>query len=197
MTVITAYRVCKQHEPGPKTAYMQEHTIQYADKDLRPFIIDPHRQTVIDLEYFLQKLKDKVHHVLIFIDANEDEQHQFQEQGHDVQLVTNKGFHVDGRHNGSLGTMMDNYGLINRIKELNDGILPNTHNRGTRQIDFVICTEGLLDFIIRVVFLYSSVSGSDHKGLFADLNTAGLAGEGPEGLKKPQFRNLRLDDPRV
>jgi hypothetical protein len=23
MTVITAYRVCKQHEPGPKTAYMQ------------------------------------------------------------------------------------------------------------------------------------------------------------------------------
>jgi hypothetical protein len=31
-----------------------------------------------------------------------------------------------------LGTMMDNCGLINAIKELNDGDIPNTHNRGTR-----------------------------------------------------------------
>jgi hypothetical protein len=84
------------------------------------------------LEHFVQELKDKGHHVLIFIYANEDEQHQFQEQGHVVQLVTKNGFHVDGRHNGSLGTTMDNCGLINAIKELNDGDLPNTHNRGTR-----------------------------------------------------------------
>jgi hypothetical protein len=118
MTVITAYRVCKQHKPGQKSAYMQEHTIQYADEELRTFIIDPHRQTIIDLEYFVQELKDKGHHVFIFIDANEDGQHQFQEQGHDVQLATNNGFHVDGRHNRSLGTMMDNCLLI---KELNDG----------------------------------------------------------------------------
>jgi hypothetical protein len=95
--------------------------------------------------------------MLIFIDANEDEQHQFQEQGHVVQLVTKHGFHVDGRHNGSLGTMMDNYGLINAIKELNDGDLPNTHKRGTRQINFALCTEGLLDYIIRVGFLDSSI----------------------------------------
>jgi hypothetical protein len=93
--------------------------------------------------------------------------------------------------------MMDSCGLINAIKELNDGELHNTQNRGTRQIDFVICTEGLLDYIIRVGFLDSSVLGRDHKGLFADLNTAGLTGEGPEGLNNPQFRNPRLDDPRV
>jgi hypothetical protein len=74
------------------------------------------------------------------IDANEDEQHQLQEQGHVVQLVTKNGFHVDGHHNRSLGTMKDNCGLINAIKELNDGGLPNTHNRGTGQIDFVLCT---------------------------------------------------------
>jgi hypothetical protein len=93
--------------------------------------------------------------------------------------------------------MMDNGGLINAIKELNDGELPNTHNRVTRKIDFVLCTEGLLDYIIRVGFLDSRVLGSDHKGLCADLNTAGITGEGPEGIKKPQFRNRRLDDPRV
>jgi hypothetical protein len=77
MTVITAYRVCKQHEPGPKKTYMQEHTIQYADKEPITFIIDPHMQTIIDLEHFVHTLKYKGHHVLIFIDANEDEQHQF------------------------------------------------------------------------------------------------------------------------
>jgi hypothetical protein len=79
--------------------------------------------------------------------------------------------------------MMDNCSLINAIKALNDGDLPNTHNRGTQYIDFVLCKEGLLDYIIRAVFLDSSVLGRDHKGLFADLNTAGLIGEGTEGLK--------------
>jgi hypothetical protein len=113
---------------------------KYSEEELRPFIIYPHRQTIIDLEHFVQELKDKGHHELIFIDANEDEQHQFQEQGHVVQLVTKNGFYVDGRNNGSLGTMMNNCGLINSIKELNDGDLPNTHNRGTRYIDFVLCT---------------------------------------------------------
>jgi hypothetical protein len=54
-----------------------------------------------------------------------------------------------------------------------------------------------LDYTIRVIFLDSSILGSDHKGLFADLNTAGLVGEWPEGIKKPQFRNLRLDLPLV
>jgi hypothetical protein len=59
MTMITAFRVCKQHEPGPKTAYMQHHTIQYADEELIPVIIDPHRQTIIDLENVVQDLKEK------------------------------------------------------------------------------------------------------------------------------------------
>jgi hypothetical protein len=174
---------------------MQHHTIQYADEELIPFIIDPHRQTFIDLEHFVQELQEKGHHVLIYIDANEDEQHQFREQGHDVQLVTNNSFHMDGRHNGSLGTMMANCGLVNSTKELNHGDLPNTHNRGSRQIDFVLCTEGILDYIVRVGFLDSSILGSDHRGLFADRNTAGLTGEGTEGLKKPQYRSLQVDEP--
>jgi hypothetical protein len=107
------------------------------------------------------------------------------------------GLHMDGRHNGSLCTMMANCGLINAIKELNYGEIPKTHNRGSRQIDFVLYTEGILEYIVRVGFLYSSVLESDHKGPFVDLNTAGLAGEGTEGLKKTQFRNIRLDDPRL
>jgi hypothetical protein len=80
MTFITVYHFCKQHEFGPKTTYMQQYIIQYSDEELRPFIIDPHRQTIIDMEHFLQEPKDKRHHILMFIDAKEDEQHQFHEQ---------------------------------------------------------------------------------------------------------------------
>jgi hypothetical protein len=145
------------------------------------------------LEHFVQELKDKGHPILIFIFANEYEQHQFHEQGNAIQLVTKNGFYVDGHHNGYLCTMMANYGLINAIKELNDGDIPNTHNRDTRQIDFVLCTECLLDYIFRVGLLDYSVLGSYHKGIFADLHTSGITGKGTEGLKKPQFRNLQLD----
>jgi hypothetical protein len=197
LTVITSYRVCKQHEPGQKMAYMQHHTIQYADEELRTLIIDPHMQKIIDLEHFVQELKDKGHHVLIFIDYNEDEQHHFHKQGHCVHLVTRNGFHVDCHHNGSLRTMMANCGLPNAIKELIGGDLPNTHNSGSRQIDFVLCTGCLLEYIVRVGFLDSSILGSDHKGLFADPNTAGLTGEGTEGLHNTHIRNLWLDDPIV
>jgi hypothetical protein len=44
-SVVTAYRVCKQTDLGNKTAYMQQCTVQYEDEDLRPFFLDPHRQT--------------------------------------------------------------------------------------------------------------------------------------------------------
>jgi hypothetical protein len=54
-----------------------------------------------------------------------------------------------------------------------------------------------LDYIVRVGFLDSSILGSDHKGLFADLNTAGITGEGKEGKKKPQLRNQRHNEPIV
>jgi hypothetical protein len=59
MNVFTVYCVCKQHEPGIKTAFMQQHTIKYADDEPRLLIIDPHRQTIINLEHFVQELKDK------------------------------------------------------------------------------------------------------------------------------------------
>jgi hypothetical protein len=54
-----------------------------------------------------------------------------------------------------------------------------------------------LDYIVRLGFMDSSVLGSDHKGLFTDLNRAGIIGEGTEGLHEPQFRNIRLDDPII
>jgi hypothetical protein len=132
------------------------------------------------------------------MDANENETHQFQAQTHDVKLLTKHGFHVDGSINGSLHTFMRTCGLLNVIKELNEGTTPNTHNCGSQQIYFILATARLFeDGIEHAGFLDSSVLGSDHKGMYADLNTQALIGTGRDHLQKPQFRNLKLDDPRI
>jgi hypothetical protein len=195
---VSAYRVCDQTNPGNTTASAHQYKIQYEDKELRPFLLSPHRQTLIELEYFVKDLKYANHEVLIFLDANENETHQFQAQTRDVKFVTKHGFHVDVSIDVSLHTFMRNYGLLNVIKDLNNGTPPNTHNSRSQQIDFVLATARLFqDCIEQARFLDSSVLGSDHKGMYADLNTQALVGTGIDHLKRPQFCKLQLDDPRI
>jgi hypothetical protein len=57
ITLISAYRVCKQTNPGDLTASKQQHGIMYEDEELRPYIVDPHKQTIIDLQYQWKNLK--------------------------------------------------------------------------------------------------------------------------------------------
>jgi hypothetical protein len=70
-TVISAYRVGKPNS-GCKTASRQQETIQYADEKLRPYLVDPYKQTLIDLQYFVQEIQsqDLHHEVIVMIDAN-------------------------------------------------------------------------------------------------------------------------------
>jgi hypothetical protein len=49
ITVINTYRVCSQRDPGDITASRQQQCVQYADEELRPYVLDPHKQTLIDL----------------------------------------------------------------------------------------------------------------------------------------------------
>jgi hypothetical protein len=81
------------------------------------------------MEYFVKDLKDANHEVLIFMDATENETYLFQAQTHDVKYVTKHGFHIDRSIDGSLNTFMKICGLLNVIKELNEGSTINTHNR--------------------------------------------------------------------
>jgi hypothetical protein len=118
LTLVSTFRVCDQTNPGNTTASAQQYKIKYEDEELRPFLLSPHWQTLIDMDYFVKDLKDANHEVLIFMDANENETHRFQAQTHDVKSVTKHGFHVDGSIDGSLHTFMRNCGLLNVIKEL-------------------------------------------------------------------------------
>jgi hypothetical protein len=66
--------VCSQRDPGDTTATKQEQCIQYADDELRPYVLDPHKQTLIDLQYYVQELQQEGKEVIIFLDASQDDQ---------------------------------------------------------------------------------------------------------------------------
>jgi hypothetical protein len=74
LTYITVYRVCDQTDPGDTTAWQQQYNIQYEDESARIGNIDPHKQTLVDLEYFVNNLINKEHDVAIFIDANQNDE---------------------------------------------------------------------------------------------------------------------------
>jgi hypothetical protein len=134
MTILSAYRVCKQTNPGDLTAYKQQHVVIYEDEELLPYIVDPHKQTLIDLQYHVEKLKTDGHEVLVFMDANQTEEHVHQTPTHNKKFVTKKGFHVDGSIDGSLQSFIQNCGLLNVLRRMHEGVVLNTHARGSSQI---------------------------------------------------------------
>jgi hypothetical protein len=73
LTYIKVYRVCDQKDPVDTTAWKQQHNIQYTDDTAHVGKIDPHKQTLADLEYFVYDLRNKGHYIAIFIDANQND----------------------------------------------------------------------------------------------------------------------------
>jgi hypothetical protein len=104
---------------------------------------------------------------------------------------------VDGSIDVSLQSFIQNCGLINVWRRMYEGVIPNTHARGSAQIDFPLITAGLDKHILDVGFLDRSVLQSDHSGMFVDLRIEGIFGQHPDKLAPHQFRNLKLDGPRI
>jgi hypothetical protein len=146
---VTVYRVGHNHNAGDATAFQQQYRTQYADETAR-VEINPHKQTMIDLEYFTEELKTDGFEVAVFIDAKETLEHRFRSQNHDHKYNPDKGFHIDGSIDGSIATYTRNCGLNNTLSERHaetGTAIPNTHLRGSRQIDFVLTTAGIAPFI--------------------------------------------------
>jgi hypothetical protein len=60
----------------------------YEDEELWQYLVDPHKQTLIDLQYHVEKLKGYGHEVLICMDANQVEEQVYQAQTHNEKFVT-------------------------------------------------------------------------------------------------------------
>jgi hypothetical protein len=68
-TYILAYTVCNHANLGDTMARRQNYQMKYADETARVGEIDPRRQTMVDLEYFVDELIDDRHGVVIFMDV--------------------------------------------------------------------------------------------------------------------------------
>jgi hypothetical protein len=131
--------------------------MQYADETAR-VEINPHKQTMIDLEYFTEELKTDGFEVVVFIGANEPIDHRVRSQNHDHKYKLDKELHIDGSIDGSIATYTQNCGMSNILSERHTksgAEIPYTHLRGSEQIEFVLTTAcialfiqsiGLLDF---------------------------------------------------
>jgi hypothetical protein len=105
---------------------------------------------MIDLEYFTEELKKDGFEVAVFIDANETLDHRLRSQNHDHKYKSDKGFHIDGSIDGSIATYNHSCGLSNILskRHAESGTdIPNTHLRGSRQIDFELTAAGIAPFI--------------------------------------------------
>jgi hypothetical protein len=138
---------------------------------------------------------NEVHY--LFLDANQDDQQTYLPQEHSECFKTRNGFHVDGCIDGSLRTFMDNCGLTNALTDVHAEQVPNTHVRGSTPIDFTLVLDGIRPCIKAIGLLDEYILKSDHRTIFIDLYLFLLFGAAPESLERPQFRNLKLDDPRI
>jgi hypothetical protein len=140
LTYILVYILCDQKDPGDTTVWKQQHTIQYSEDTPRVGKIDPHKQTLVNLEYYIHELRNKGHYVAIFIDANQNDILCYRLQGHTDQFKSKTGFNIDGRVDGSLKTFLENTGLSNALN--------NKHGPETslRQGNLVLKSEIMCSF---------------------------------------------------
>jgi hypothetical protein len=198
--IVTVYRVCHNHNAGDAQAFQQQYRTQYANETAR-VEIDPHKQTMIDLEYFTEELKTDCFEVVVFIDANETLDHRFRSQNHDHKYKSDKGFHIDGSIDGSISTYTHNCGLSNILfkRHAESGAdIPDTHLRGLKQIDFVLTTAGIAPFIQSIGLLdFDIIFRTDHQTFFIEIDLDGFFGSATETLPTQRLRQLQLEYPRV
>jgi hypothetical protein len=154
---------------------------------------------MINLEYITEELKTDGFEVDVFIDANETLYHRFFSQNHDHKYKSDKGFHIDGSINGSNTTYTHNCGMSNTLSERHaetGTAIPNTHLRGSKQIDCVLTTAGIAPFIRAIGLLdFDVVFRNDHRTFFIDIHMDGFFGSATETLPAQRLRQLQLEDP--
>jgi hypothetical protein len=158
-----------QSDPGDTTASKQQQCIQYADDELWSYVLDPHKQTLINFQYFVQELQQEGEEVILFLDANQDDQHTYRPQEHNECFKTRSGSHVDINIDGSLRTFMANCGLTNALMDVHAEQVPNTYIRGAEQMYFALVTDGIWQCIKAIGLLDESILKSDHRAIFIYL----------------------------
>lgn len=164
LIVLSIYRPTKSQNMNNDTCYSQQWRILRKKNANRP---DPRKQLIDDLIQQMRIWQNENMEVIMGIDANEP---------------------ID-KPNSDILRLMNNTNLTTLDTHQ---YFPATHNPGTSCIDFILATPTILQATKQ--FGYLPFNGgawkSDHRPLFADIDTSTLFQGDPTPLDLPQQRNL-------
>jgi hypothetical protein len=94
---------------------------------------------------------------------------------------------------------MDNTGLVNALNNKHGSLnVPPTREPGSKVIDYVMVSEGLIPHITSIgMLIQDAVFASYHRSFFMDLDAVSYFGHEPDVMPAKQLRQLQLDDPRI
>jgi hypothetical protein len=91
---ITCYHICP-HPPQSflGSAYYQKACFMEDEMESIPYHIEPHRQTIHDLQIFIASYQQEGYLIFLFMDGSQDDLHVFREQEYDGKCCTPLVFH--------------------------------------------------------------------------------------------------------
>jgi hypothetical protein len=162
-----------------------------------PYPIDPHRQTIHDLQIFIASYIQEGYLVFLFMDGNQDYLHVFREQEYDGKCCTPLGFHYEKTIDGSIASMVDACDLVN-IHKHKHVHTPPTQTSGSTHIYFIFVSFTDAEFIIRCGILdFNTLLSSDHRPLYIDNDILRLLGYLVHETIRALECDLKLNDPRL
>ena len=193
---ITWYLICKQGvaSAGDKTAFKQQHTLlreKFPDYD-----INPRRQSVLDMQYFIVQKQKEGYLVILSMDGNE------------TLSATKKGYcpiQGDGNHafskehDGSVLTLVNTCGLVDVLKmQHKQATYPATYIRGKHRIDGIFISYSLAHTVLRSGLApFHTFFQGDHRAAYVDFNARLLFQSNTYELARLKGRGLQLKDPRI
>jgi hypothetical protein len=110
MIYISCYRVFPRpviHIIG--SAYFQQYQIMEEEYESQLALLDPHKQTMRDLQVFMIQHIEQGFTVNLAMDGNESENHLFRSPTVSNRITTPLGFNYDERISGSIADMLEAY----------------------------------------------------------------------------------------
>ena len=175
ITILHVYQTPRSTiKPGQVTAAAQQYSLlrqQPGEQNLSP------RNTFArDFSHLLGKLIGNKHSVLVLGDFNEDIHHHQSTIAHALQAHHLVDIHQH-RHPQNKP--------------------PATYIRGTRCIDYALCTRDILPAVTQSGYLpFNEHLPSDHRALFIDLDTNILFGNAQPHISSPKLRRLKSTSPK-
>ena len=154
VSLLTVYRVCSGNG-GSNTSFIQQQNDLF---ERHKRLIDPRKQLLKDLQPKILKLIRNDHKVILTSDINDEAGAEF-----------NHGWNI----------MMNELGLRNIIQTNHQKrTLPRTYDRGSRCLDIIAVSENIKpqDILRCGIMPFYTLSASDHRALYIDLNTDTIFG---------------------